>query len=118
MTIPELFGQRFHSEKIRKLAAIIMMAVYLLSVMQGIGTLMNVVTGVDYKICIVIALVVFNIITVISGSTGVLITDTLMAALFTIALAISGIVISSKLGGWFPIITSVASNELTSDFLS
>lgn len=102
LTIPEFFGKRFVSKNLRKLAAItaiIMMAVYLLSVMQGIGTLMNAVTGLNYNICIIVALAVFTIITVIAGSTGVLITDTLMATLFTAALIISAVVISGKMGG-------------------
>ncbi len=102
MTIPEFFGKRFASIKMRKLAAltaIIMMAVYLLSVIQGIGTLMNAVTDVEYNICIILTLVVFTIITVMAGSTGVLITDTLMATLFTGSLIISAIVISEKMGG-------------------
>ena len=102
MTIPEFFGKRFVSQKMRKLAAITaitMMAVYLLSVMQGIGTLMNSVTGLDYNLCILLALVVFTVITVIAGSTGVLITDTLMATLFTAALIVAAVVISGKMGG-------------------
>lgn len=102
MTIPEFFGKRFDSVNMRRLAAvtaITMMAVYLLSVIQGIGTLMNAVTGVSYNTCIIIALVVFTVITVIAGSIGVLITDTLMAALFTAALIISAVVICGRLGG-------------------
>jgi len=88
MTIPEFFGTRFQSEAVRKLAtvtAIITMTVYLLSVMQGIGTLMNVVTGVNYNLCIVLALIAFLVVSVASGASGVLITDTLMFAIFTIA---------------------------------
>jgi len=102
MTIPEFFGKRFDSVNMRRLAAvtvITMMAVYLLSVIQGIGTLMNAVTGVSYNTCIIIALVVFTAITVIAGSIGVLITDTLMAALFTLALIVSAVVICGRLGG-------------------
>ena len=121
MTIPEFFGNRFASTAMRKLAAITaitMMAVYLLSVIQGIGTLMNAVTGIDYNICIIIALVVFTIITVIAGSTGVLITDTLMATLFTSALIISAVVIASKMGGWSNAIGSVAANPDTREYLS
>ncbi len=121
MTIPEFFGKRFQSRAMRNLAAItaiVMMAVYLLSVVQGIGTMMNAVTGVDYNLCIVIALVVFTIVTVISGSRGVLITDTLMATVFTGALLVATVVIANKLGGWFPTIESIASNADTSKFLS
>lgn len=121
MTIPEFFGKRFRSKAMRNLAAItaiVMMAVYLLSVVQGIGTMMNAVTGVNYNLCIAIALVVFTIVTVLSGSRGVLITDTLMATIFTGALIVSAVVIANKLGGWFPAIESVASNADTSKFLS
>lgn len=121
MTIPEFFGKRFASKNMRRLAAvtaIIMMAVYLLSVMQGIGTLMNVVTGVDYNLCITLALIVFAAITVLSGSRGVLITDTLMAAVFTLSLIISALVISGKMGGWYTAIGDIASNPDTREYLS
>lgn len=121
MTIPEFFGKRFCSSGMRKLAAmtaIVMMAVYLLSVIQGIGTLMNAVTGVDYNICIILALIVFTIITVIAGSTGVLITDTIMAGIFTGALVVAAVVISNGMGGWFNAIEGIASNSMTKNFLS
>jgi len=111
ITIPEFFGQRFCSEKMRKLSAItaiIMMSVYLLSVIQGAGTLMNVITGMNYKMCIVIAIVVFTFISVVSGSRGVLITDTLMAGLFTVSMLVSVVFIAGKAGGWFSAITMLA----------
>lgn len=111
MTIPEFFGQRFCSQKMRKLSAVtamIMMTVYLLSVIQGVGTLMNVVTGMSYQVCIVMAIVVFTFISVVSGSRGVLITDTLMAGLFTVSMLVSVIFIAGKAGGWFSAITTLA----------
>ena len=114
MTIPEFFGKRFCSEKVRKLAtvtAIATMTVYLLSIMQGIGTLMNAVTGIDYNICIVLALIVFVIVSVLSGATGVLITDTIMFAVFTVGLIAGAIVITNKAGGWFNIIDKLADFE-------
>ena len=73
LTIPEFFGKRFCSDRMRALSAltaIIMMSVYLLSVMQGIGTLMHIVTRVDYNVCIGLALLAFTLITVMSGSRG------------------------------------------------
>ena len=121
LTIPEFFGERFCSRKMRTLSAItaiVMMSVYLLSVMQGIGTLMSLVTGVDYELCIVIALAVFTAISVISGSRGVLITDTLMALVFTLALAAASLAIAHDLGGWFPAIRQLASDPAMSDLLS
>ena len=104
MTIPEFFGMRFCSEKVRVLAtvtSVITMTVYLLSVVQGVGTLMHVVTGVDYNTCIVAAILVFSLVTVASGSRGVLITDTLMFSVFTAALIAAVFVITGKAGGWY-----------------
>lgn len=121
MTIPEFFGKRFASKKVRNLAAftaIVMMSVYLLSVIQGIGTLMNVVTGVNYNLCIVLSVVVLTITTVISGSRGVLITDTLMAAVFTGSLLISAFIIFNKEGGIFGGIEMLVSDPNTSKILS
>lgn len=121
MTIPEFFGKRFCSEKMRTLSAvtaIIMMSVYLLSVIQGVGTLMNVVTGISYNVCIVIAIVVFTFISVVSGSRGVLITDTLMAGLFTISMLVAVVFIANRAGGWFSAIAELAQSPDTRAFLS
>ncbi len=121
MTIPEFFGKRFRSGAMRTLAAVtavIMMTVYLLSVMQGIGTLMNLVTGVSYHLCIILALVVFTFISVTSGSRGVLITDTLMAALFTLALVAGALCIAGNVGGWYPAIQKLAADPATTAHLS
>ena len=110
LTIPEFFGKRFDSRAIRVLAAItaiITMTVYLLSVMQGIGTLMNYVTGIDYNLCILLALITFTILTVTSGSKGVLITDTLMFGIFTAASLVAVFIIVGKLGGWSTAVENV-----------
>lgn len=113
-TIPEFFGKRFCSEKVYKLTtitAIVTMTVYLLSVMQGIGTLMNVVTGIDYNMCTLIAMVVFLIVSVLSGASGVLITDTIMFTVFTSALMVSAFVIIGKADGWSAIVDQLVHFE-------
>lgn len=120
-TIPAFFGKRFCSTTMKKLAAItaiVTMTVYLLSVIQGIGTLMTVVTGLDYNICITLALLVFTIISILSGSRGVLLTDTVMAAVFTGATILATLVISHNAGGWFTAIDHIASDPKTSGILS
>lgn len=120
-TIPEYFGKRFASKALHVLAttvAIITMTVYLLSVMQGIGTLMNEVTGVDYNVCITLSMVVFTFLSVTGGSKGVLITDTIMASLFTVGMIVACMFISNNAGGWFDAISSLASNPETTDVLS
>lgn len=121
MTIPEFFRKRFSSGPMKVIAAttaIITMSVYLISIVQGIGTLMTTVTGVDYKICVTLALFVFTVITVLSGSRGVLITDTLMASVFTLAMILAALFISHRTGGWFTSIETLASNPDTSSLLS
>lgn len=121
LTMPEFFGNRFNSPKLRALAAItavITMSVYLLSVIQGIGTLMGIVTGVDYRICIIVVMIVFTFISVTSGSRGVLITDTLMAGVFTIAMLVGVVFISKGTGGWYDTLETIAKNADTSVILS
>ena len=113
-TIPEFFGKRFCSPAVKKLAAItelITIIVYLLSTMQGIGTLMNLVTGVDYTVCILLALITFTILTVTSGSKGVLITDTIMFGFFTVITVIVIGIATSKGGGWIHIVEQLAENK-------
>lgn len=120
-TIPEFFGRRFCSKKMRTLAAvtaIITMSVYLLSVIQGIGTLMSIVTGVSYNLCIILALIVFSFISILSGSKGVLITDTIMASFFTITLIIAALTIANKAGGWYDAIETIAATDDLSKILS
>ena len=121
LTIPEFFGKRFCSRKLRVLAAvtaIIMMSVYLLSVLQGIGTLMSLVTGVNINVCMILAMVVLTVLTVASGSRGVLITDTIVASIFTIAVIVGMVFIAKNTGGWFGAIESIASNPSLTDYLS
>lgn len=121
LTIPEFFGRRFCSKKVKVLAtitAIITMAVYLLSVIQGIGTLMSTIVDIDYNICIIVAMIVFTAISVTSGSKGVLITDTLMSGIFTAAVVVAVLVISDRTGGWYEAVGSLASNASTTDILS
>ncbi len=113
-TIPEFFGKRFDSPALKKLAAvtqIVTIIVYLLSTIQGIGTLMSLVTGLDYKLCIILALVTFSILTVTSGSKGVLITDTIMFGLFTIVTVAVIVICTAKGGGWFNIVENLAQTK-------
>lgn len=121
LTIPEFFEKRFASAKIRKLAAItalVIMTVYLLSITQGIGTLMSAVTGGDYNVWMVVALFVCTFVTIMSGSRGVLITDTIMACIFTGSLLLAVIAIVYNAGGWYDAIHSLMLNKATSGHLS
>lgn len=121
MTIPQYFGKRFDSPALNKLATItstIIMLVYSLSTVQGVGTLFAVVTGLDYRVGIVVVVVVFTLITMFSGAKGVLITDTIMYALFSVAAIAGAIFISVKAGGWTATVSEMATYEAIPGILS
>lgn len=121
VTLPQYFGNRFDSNAMKMLANItstFIMLVYSLSCVQGIGTLMSVVTNVDYDICIVLSVIVFTFISMFAGAKGVLITDTIMFAIFTFAAIISAIVISTNAGGWFNVVSEMANYDKIPGILS
>lgn len=121
LTIPQFFGKRFDSPAVKMLATItgtFIMLVYSLSAVQGIATLMSVVTNVSYNTCIVIAVAAFTLITVLSGARGVLITDTIMFAVFSVATIVGAAVIASKAGGWSNTVSAMATYEAIPGILS
>ncbi|MDR1511010.1 MAG: sodium:solute symporter family protein [Synergistaceae bacterium] len=113
LTIPEYFGARFQSVRMRKLSAIIMVisvTAYMLSVTQGISTLMSSLTGMSYKSCVVIAWASFTIFTIWSGSPGVLVTDTMMFCVFIVAAVIAIPSVFINVGGWDTAIANLANS--------
>ena len=81
---------------------------YMLSAMQSTSTLMTSITGLDYKVCVVIVWPSFTIFTVYSGSKGVLITDTIMFLVFLVAAIISIPYIVNEAVGWNIAVTALA----------
>lgn len=111
LTIPQFFGKRFDSKPMQLLATItgtFIMLVYSLSCVQGIGTLMSVVTGLNYKLCVILAVIAFTLITVSSGAKGVLITDTIMFGVFSVATIVGAVAVAGKAGGWLETVTEMA----------
>lgn len=121
LTISEYFGKRFNDKKMTKLAGaitIVAVTAYMLSAMQGISTLMESITGLDYSVCVVIAWFTFAVFTIWSGSSGVLITDTIMFLVF-LAAAIIGIpFIVENAGGWNFAIGNLANSSTTPGIIS
>ncbi len=120
-TIPEYFGQRFDSPKLKMLATItstIIMLIYSLSCVQGVGTLMTTVTGLDYNTCVVLVVIAFTLITVTSGAKGVLITDTIMFGVFSVATIIGVVFVANKVGGWVPAVNEMATYDAIPGILS
>lgn len=121
LTIPDYFAKRFQSNKIRKLAAIITIvavSAYMLSALQGISTLMSVITGLEYKWCVIIAWVSFTLFTIYSGSMGVLLTDTIMFLVFLSAALIAVPFVTNNAGGWFEAIHNLVSSTTTPGIIS
>lgn len=121
LTIPQYFGKRFDSSALMKLATItgtIIMLVYSLSCVQGIGTLVTIVTGIEYETCVVMVVAVFTLITVFSGAKGVLITDTIMFAVFSIATIAGAFFIAQEVGGWTNAVSEMATYKEVPDILA
>lgn len=121
VTIPQFFGRRFDSPAMKTLATvtgIFIMLVYSLSCVQGIATLMSVVTGLSYNACVVLAVITFTLITVMSGAKGVLITDTIMFAVFSIATIVGAAFIAVKAGGWISTVNEMATYQPIPGILS
>lgn len=121
LTLPEYFKTRFNNKKIQKLAGIttiIAVTAYMLSAMQGISTLMNSITGIDYSTCVIIAWLAFAIFTIWSGSSGVLITDTIMFLVFLAAALVGIPYIVKEAGGWNSAISSLANSTTKPGIIS
>lgn len=120
-TVPEYFGTRFNSIRLRRLASmtlIIAVASYLLSAIQGISSLMKQITGLEYKFCVILAWVAFTGFTVYSGSMGVLITDTIMFLVFLSAAILGMPYIIENAGGWFNGIKTLALSNTNPGIIS
>lgn len=121
LTISEYFGKRFCSVKLQRLAGIttiVAVTAYMLSAIQGISTLMNSITGISYSGCVIIAWVTFAVFTIWSGSSGVLITDTIMFLVFLAASLVGIPFIVSRAGGWTGAISALANSETCPGIIS
>lgn len=121
LTISEYFGRRFNNKKMTKLAGIITIVAvtaYMLSAIQGISTLMEAITGLNYSTCVIIAWFTFATFTIWSGSSGVLITDTIMFLVFLAASIVGIPFIVDNAGGWNFAIGELANSTITPGIIS
>jgi sodium/pantothenate symporter len=114
MTVAEFFGKRFASSRIRAFAAftvIIGLGGYLMTVTQGSALVISQVTGFSYVVALIAVWLCYSAFTVYSGSSAVVITDTIMFLFFTVVayLALSYIVGAG--GGWNETVGKLASLE-------
>lgn len=121
LTLPEYFGKRFHSNRVRKATAItsiLGITAYLMSVSQGVSLLLSQISGMPYSVAVIIATGVVVSFTFLSGAKGVLFTDTLMFFIFLVAVFISIPYIIHLAGGWPTAVINTAFLESKPDMLS
>lgn len=120
-TLAEFFGQRFNSTRIQKLAGItIILALggYLLAVTQGAGILLSELTQLSYVQSLFVAWVSYTAFTMYSGSRGVILTDTIMFLLFTVASSAAIIYLVDDLGGVPSVVQQVVAVESKPELMS
>lgn len=120
-TIPEFFGKRFASPALRRLSALIMIVAvcaYMLSAIQGVASIMSSISGMSYSLSVVIVTLTFATFTVISGSPGVLLTDTVMFLTFLFAAMLALPYVVKAAGGWFGTIEAMANSDEIPGILS
>jgi Na+/proline symporter len=114
LTVAEYFGQRFNSRRVQVVAGVTIVlgcTAYLVVVTQGAATIINEVTGLPFPVTLLIAWAGYTLFTLYSGSSGVVLTDTMMFLLFS-AVAFLGLVfIVEDAGGWFTSIRELATFE-------
>jgi sodium/pantothenate symporter len=120
-TVAAFFGERFNSSRVQALAGVtIILALggYLLAVTQGAAILLSQLTDLGYVQGLVIAWLSYTTFTMYSGSRGVILTDTLMFLLFTIASVAAAVYLVNDLGGMRTVIENLATLEAKADLLS
>ncbi|RUR35639.1 sodium:solute symporter family protein [Vreelandella populi] len=102
-TVPEFFGKRFASRRVQVIAGlttIIGLGAYLLGVMQGAGIMFSELTGMPYWVGLVLVWATYTGFILYSGSPGVMLTDTIMFVIFSLAALGGAIYVIQDLGGW------------------
>ncbi len=86
--MPEFFGKRFASRRVQVIAGlttVVGLGAYLLGVMQGAGIMFAELTGMPYWVGLVLVWLTYTGFILYSGSPGVMLTDTVMFVIFSVA---------------------------------
>ncbi|MBB3139794.1 sodium:solute symporter family protein [Halomonas organivorans] len=107
LTVPEFFGKRFASKRVQRIAGlttVLGLGAYLLGVMQGAGIMFEELTGLPYWVGLVLVWLTYTGFILYSGSPGVMLTDTVMFVIFSVAALGGSIYIIHDLGGWHGVV--------------
>jgi sodium/pantothenate symporter len=111
LTVPEYFGQRFASRRVQSVAGIMIvvgLGAYLMAVTQGTALVVTEVSNIPYRVALFVVWAGYTAFTFYSGSRGVVINDTMMFMLFTVAAFVAMGCIVAAVGGWYPAIEALA----------
>ena len=111
-TVPEFFGRRFDSRRVQMIAGlttVIGLGAYLVGVMQGAGIMFSELTGMPYWTGLVLVWLTYTGFILYSGSPGVMVTDTIMFVIFSLAALGGSVYILQDLGGWHGVIEGLLS---------
>ncbi len=121
-TLPEYFGRRFASRKIRVATGLITvfgMGAYLVAVTQGAAVLLAELLDLDYLYCLPIVCILYTMFTFYSGSQGVLLVNTVKFLIIMAVAILAGFYIMNiSGGGWTETISKLASYELKPGILA
>jgi sodium/pantothenate symporter len=113
-TVADYFRQRFDSRRVQVVAGLtIVLALggYLVLVTQGAAILLSDLTDLSYSQALIIAWLSYTAFTMYSGSRGVILTDTIMFLLFTLASFMVAAWIVDSFGGLAATIEALASQQ-------
>src|SRR5699024_9025294 len=114
LTIPEFFGRRFQSPRLRALSGIMVVVgigLYLVAVTRGASLVLEMVTGISGFWAILITWAAFSFFTILSGSKGVVVTDTIMLIIFMVGGALGFGFIIHRSGGFSEVMNRLVSDE-------
>jgi sodium/pantothenate symporter len=120
-TVAEFFGRRFDSTRVQALAGftiIFALSGYLLAVTQGAAILLSGLTELSYIEALVVGWLSYTLFTMYSGSRGVILTDTVMFLLFTVASLAAIVFLVQNYGGWPAIIEGLVVIEGKEELMS
>ncbi|WGW13539.1 sodium:solute symporter family protein [Saxibacter everestensis] len=97
LTVPEFFGKRFNSTGLQALAGVMVVVgvgLYLVAVTQGLALVLTQLIDLPYWLVLLIVWAAYTLFTLMSGSRGVLVNDTLMFLIFALAavLGLGGVI--------------------------
>lgn len=121
LTLPEYFGTRFGSKRLRILAGIVTvigLSCYLIAVTQGCALLVQKITGVSYAAGIFIILLSYALFIIYTGSAGTLFVETIMFIVFAVMSIIVVPSIINAAGGFPDAIIQAAMSDYKPDMYS